>query len=115
METVTLGDAEAKHRKCAKSILERRALPTFDFVVEMRERNYWVTHQVCQSNSYLIYRYEQILLGSAGLQKITVSLHDSLTAGAWRNMSLIMEERLPWIKIVVILTCSFFIVSLFMK
>lgn len=46
VETATLGDAEAKDRNCRKSILERRAPPTFDFVVEMRERNYWVTHQV---------------------------------------------------------------------
>lgn len=46
VETATLGDAEAKGRNCRKTILERRAPPTFDFVVEMRERDYWVTHQV---------------------------------------------------------------------
>lgn len=49
IETVTLGDAEARARRCQKSILERKALPTFPFLIEMRERHYWVTHWVCQS------------------------------------------------------------------
>ncbi|XP_048334894.2 uncharacterized protein ycf45 isoform X2 [Ziziphus jujuba] len=54
VETATLGDAEAKDRNCRKSILERRAPPTFDFVVEMRERNYWVTHQTHKSVDMLL-------------------------------------------------------------
>ncbi|OVA19141.1 AAA+ ATPase domain [Macleaya cordata] len=45
VETVTLGDDEARARRCQKSILERKGPPTFPFLIEMRERNYWVTHR----------------------------------------------------------------------
>lgn len=47
VETVTLGDSEARNRNSQKTILERQAPPTFDFLIEMRERHYWITHQVC--------------------------------------------------------------------
>ncbi|KAK2966920.1 hypothetical protein RJ640_013463 [Escallonia rubra] len=46
VESVTLSDQEARLRHCNKSILERRAPPTFPYVIEMRERHYWVTHKV---------------------------------------------------------------------
>lgn len=46
METVTLGDDEARARGSQKSILERKASPTFPFLIEMRERNHWVMHRV---------------------------------------------------------------------
>ncbi|ONH89535.1 hypothetical protein PRUPE_8G001000 [Prunus persica] len=46
VETVTLGDGEAKARRSQKTILERQAPPTFEFLIEMRQRHYWVTHQV---------------------------------------------------------------------
>jgi hypothetical protein len=45
--SVTLGDDEARARKSQKTILERQAPPTFDFLIEMRDRHYWITHQVC--------------------------------------------------------------------
>lgn len=38
------GDEEARARGTQKSILERRAPPTFPLVIEMRERANWVTH-----------------------------------------------------------------------
>lgn len=37
--TVTLGDIEARRRRTQKTVLERKHTPTFDVVVEMRERN----------------------------------------------------------------------------
>jgi stage III sporulation protein SpoIIIAA len=40
VETVTLGDDEARARRSQKSILERKAPPTFPFLIEMRERHY---------------------------------------------------------------------------
>ncbi|KAK3031461.1 hypothetical protein RJ639_036521, partial [Escallonia herrerae] len=46
VESVTLSDQGARLRHCNKSILERRGLPTFPYVIEMRERHYWVTHKV---------------------------------------------------------------------
>lgn len=38
------GDEEARARGTQKSILERKAPPTFPLVIEMRERAAWVTH-----------------------------------------------------------------------
>ncbi|MFA5098262.1 MAG: R3H domain-containing nucleic acid-binding protein [Candidatus Margulisiibacteriota bacterium] len=39
VQTVILGDEEAKRRRTQKAILERKAPPTFDIVVEIRERD----------------------------------------------------------------------------
>lgn len=55
VETVTLGDDEARARGCQKSILERKAPPTFPFLIEMRERNYWVTHRTERSVDMLLH------------------------------------------------------------
>ena len=38
-QSVTLGDIEARRRRTQKTVLERKHTPTFDVVVEMRERN----------------------------------------------------------------------------
>ncbi|CAL9093635.1 unnamed protein product [Musa hybrid cultivar] len=54
VETVTLGDEEARARRSQKSILERKAPPTFPFLIEMRERNYWVTHRTERSVDMLL-------------------------------------------------------------
>ncbi len=44
IQTVTLGDEEARRRRTQKSILERKAPPTFDIVVEIRERDRVIVH-----------------------------------------------------------------------
>ncbi|XP_010542402.1 PREDICTED: uncharacterized protein ycf45 [Tarenaya hassleriana] len=54
IETVTLGDEEARARRCQKSILERKAPPTFYFLIEMRERDYWIAHQTEKSVDMLL-------------------------------------------------------------
>ncbi|CAL8172995.1 unnamed protein product [Prunus armeniaca] len=54
VETVTLGDGEAKARRSQKTILERQAPPTFEFLIEMRQRHYWVTHQTEKSVDILL-------------------------------------------------------------
>ena len=43
-QAVTLGDIEARRRRTQKTVLERKHTPTFDVVVEMRERNYVGVH-----------------------------------------------------------------------
>ncbi|KAJ4713917.1 P-loop containing nucleoside triphosphate hydrolases superfamily protein [Melia azedarach] len=54
VETVTLGDEEARARRCQKSILERKSPATFYFLIEMRERHYWVTHKSEKSVDMLL-------------------------------------------------------------
>lgn len=39
VSSVTLGDDEAKHRGCQKTVLEREKQPTFDIVIEIIDRN----------------------------------------------------------------------------
>ncbi|MEM8610972.1 MAG: R3H domain-containing nucleic acid-binding protein [Cyanobacteria bacterium P01_H01_bin.105] len=45
IQTVTLGDDEARRRGSQKSVLERKAPPTFDIAIEMLERQRWVVHE----------------------------------------------------------------------
>ncbi len=45
IQSVTLGDEEAKRRGCQKTILERKAPPTFETAIEMLERQEWNVHQ----------------------------------------------------------------------
>jgi stage III sporulation protein AA len=44
IQTVTLGDEEAKRRRTQKSILERKAHPTFDIVVEIQDWYHVAVH-----------------------------------------------------------------------
>jgi stage III sporulation protein SpoIIIAA len=44
VQTVILGDEEARRRRTQKTILERKAPPTFDIVVEIRDRDKVAVH-----------------------------------------------------------------------
>ncbi|MGB7084078.1 MAG: R3H domain-containing nucleic acid-binding protein [Phormidesmis sp.] len=55
IQSVTLGDDEARRRGSQKSVLERKAPPTFDIAVEMHERQRWVVHEdVSETVDYLL-------------------------------------------------------------
>ncbi|KAM3729285.1 hypothetical protein ACB098_12G000400 [Castanea mollissima] len=54
VETVTLGDGEAQTRNSQKIVRERQAPPAFHFLIEMRDRHYWVTHQTQKSVDILL-------------------------------------------------------------
>ncbi len=45
IQSVTLGDEEARRRRSQKSVLERKAPPTFEIAVEMLERQRWTVHK----------------------------------------------------------------------
>jgi stage III sporulation protein SpoIIIAA len=45
IQPVTLGDDEARRRGSQKTVLERKAPPTFEIAVEMLERQRWVIHE----------------------------------------------------------------------
>jgi stage III sporulation protein SpoIIIAA len=44
IESVTLGDEEARRRRSQKTVLERAAEPTFPLAVEMHSRHRWAVH-----------------------------------------------------------------------
>ena len=55
IQSVTLGDDEARRRGSQKSVLERKAPPTFGIAVEMLERQRWVVHEdVSDTVDYLL-------------------------------------------------------------
>ena len=64
IQSVTLGDEEAGRRHTQKSILERKAPPTFEIAVEMRSRQYWVVHENFAN------RVDSILLGHQPWQEV---------------------------------------------
>ncbi|MCA1992570.1 MAG: AAA family ATPase [Coleofasciculus sp. S288] len=45
IQAVTLGDDEARRRGSQKTVLERKAPPTFEIAVEMQERQRWIVHE----------------------------------------------------------------------
>lgn len=45
IQYVTLSDEEAKRRGTQKSILERKAYPAFEIVIELNEQNLWTIHE----------------------------------------------------------------------
>ena len=44
IQTVTLGDEEARRRRTQKSVLERKAPPTFDVIIEIQDRERVTVH-----------------------------------------------------------------------
>jgi len=63
IQSVTLGDEEAKRRGTQKSILERMSAPTFDILVEIQERDIVAIHPDVAS------AVDAILLGNRNLWK----------------------------------------------
>jgi stage III sporulation protein SpoIIIAA len=59
IQSVTLGDEEARRRGSQKSVLERKALPTFDIAVEMLERQRWVVHEAVAQTVDMLLRGRQ--------------------------------------------------------
>jgi stage III sporulation protein SpoIIIAA len=59
IQSVTLGDEEARRRGSQKSVLERKAPPTFDIAIEMLERQKWVVHENVADTVDLLLRGRQ--------------------------------------------------------
>jgi len=54
IQYVTLGDEEAKRRGTSKSILERKAPPTFDIAIEIHDPETWVIHENIENSVDLL-------------------------------------------------------------
>lgn len=64
IQYVTLSDDEAKRRGTQKSILERKAYPTFEIVIEINQLNYWRIHE------NISYSVDLLLLNKYGNEQI---------------------------------------------
>jgi hypothetical protein len=58
IQYVTLSDDEAKRRGTQKSILERKAYPAFEIIIEINQQNSWTIHE--DVKILLIYFYVEI-------------------------------------------------------
>lgn len=56
IQYVTLSDDEAKRRNTQKTILERKAYPAFQIVIEINEQNLWTIHEHVQDSIDLLLR-----------------------------------------------------------
>ena len=54
IQYVTLGDEEAKRRGSSKSILERKASPTFEIAIELHDAKSWVIHESIEQSIDLL-------------------------------------------------------------
>ncbi len=56
IQSVTLGDEEARRRRTQKTVLERAAEPTFAMAVEMHSRHRWLVHREVAATVDLLLR-----------------------------------------------------------
>nr|YP_009028783.1 hypothetical protein [Asterionellopsis glacialis]AGH28332.1 hypothetical protein [Asterionellopsis glacialis] len=56
IQYVTLSDDEAKRRKTQKSVLERKASPAFEIIIEINEQNFWTIHENVKNSIDLFLR-----------------------------------------------------------
>jgi len=75
IQTVTLGDDEARARGCQKSIMERQGPPTFPILIEMHERNMWVAHNVAESVDDVLSGHRPVVQLRTRDSKNEVSIH----------------------------------------
>ena len=56
IQYVTLSDDEAKRRGTQKSILERKAHPAFELIIEINHQNFWTIHEDVKTSVDLLLR-----------------------------------------------------------
>ena len=74
IQSVTLGDDEARRRRTQKTVLERAAEPTFPLAVEMHSRHRWLVHRDVART------VDQLLRGQSARPQIRELADD----GQWR-------------------------------
>lgn len=62
VQYVTLGDEEAKRRGSSKSILERKAPPTFEVAVEIHDTKTWIIHENIEQSVDLLLQGQNLPL-----------------------------------------------------
>tara|TARA_B110001452_G_scaffold82501_1_gene67436 strand:- start:4572 stop:6218 length:1647 start_codon:yes stop_codon:yes gene_type:complete len=80
IQYVTLGDEEAKRRGSSKSILERKAPPTFDVAVEIHDPQTWIIHDNIENSVDVLLRGQNPLLQKRTLiNEKEVNIHCQIT------------------------------------
>jgi stage III sporulation protein SpoIIIAA len=71
IQYVTLGDEEAKRRGSSKSILERKAPPSFDAAIEIHDPKTWVIHDNIEQSVDFLLQGQNLPIQSRSLIKTT--------------------------------------------
>ncbi len=80
IQYVTLGDEEAKRRGSTKTILERKAPPTFEVAVEIHDSQTWVIHDNLENSVDLFLRGDNLPLQKRKLVGLSnVNIHCEVT------------------------------------
>lgn len=98
IQAVTLGDEEARRRGSQKTVLERKALPTFDIAVEMLERRRWVVHkEVSETIDQLLRGHEPMTEVRAANEKgeVEISNQGGSSQSSFNAKSRLQNPVLP--------------------
>lgn len=105
IQYVTLSDDEAKRRGTQKSILERKAYPAFEIVIEINSSNFWIIHEDVQMSVDFILRgtplFEQIRQFQS-TKNMQIKCQNSflfLTKTQTNFDSLLTQRQINWLKI----------------
>ena len=90
IQTVTLGDEEAKRRRSNKTVLERGSEPTFSIAVEINSRNCWSIHTNVAATVDLILRGQ-----SSKAQKRTLKSNGDIEICEIINNNFSEKRNLP--------------------
>ena len=90
IQSVTLGDEEARRRRTQKTVLERAAEPTFPMAVEMHSRQRWLVHRDVATTVDLLLRGQSARpqireLSEAGELQLQEAPAPPAVAGATRS------------------------------
>ena len=90
IQSVTLGDEEARRRRTQKTVLERAAEPTFPMAVEMHSRQRWLVHRDVATTVDLLLRGQSARpqireLSEAGELQLQEAPTPPAVAGATRS------------------------------
>ncbi|MEN9260159.1 MAG: AAA family ATPase, partial [Thermostichus sp. HHBFW_bins_43] len=98
IQSVTLGDDEARRRGSQKSVLERKAPPTFEIAVEMLERARWVVHEDVAATVDRLLRNREPLIQTRSLdaQGQVVIERPVLSGPQWPPATSSARERGGW-------------------
>ena len=61
IQYVTISDDEAKRRGTQKSILERKAYPAFEIIIEINQQNFWTIHENVKLSVDLFLRHNVLV------------------------------------------------------
>lgn len=80
IQYVTLSDEEAKRRGTQKSILERKAYPAFEIIIEINDPNVWTIHEDVATSADSFLRGNSLpsqMRHFAGIEKIQIQCNKS--------------------------------------